>query len=305
MAKTILQVTTTEKGLLFVDPKDNKVVEATEFEDAEAPEASIRGLRQEIKGRGAATRHALNLVLGVLDGQRMDGYRGQVQAHERIPAEIKTAMREAEDLYIKPLLVGSLPKSMQEVDKNAEWDSFIKMMREPGIYARVRGIALKYFTIHGRLPCMYDMEGKPNKEKLMPVSAMERLMDIAAKQNPKQPIDHSINAELVRLIARIEEEKTSISVEALTLVISNCERMAREAKELINLKNQGVTEALHGLVNVEGVMTGAPQYLPPTLPAETPTKPAPSKVPTPEPEKAEAKGSKSKGKSKARETAEA
>ena len=279
MAK-VLSVTATDAGLIFIDPKDNKVVERADFEKADEPQAAIKALRAEVNARGNATRAALSLLVNVLDSTRMNGYKAMVKQNERIPAPIKSAMREAEDIYLKPLLVDSLPKSHSDQQKLEAWDAWINELRQPGIYARVRGVCLKYFTVHGRLPCAYDAEHNPHKEKLLPVSAMEKLMQNEAARNPPATPDHSIPSEIGRLIARMAEEKEKLSIETMQLIIDRCASFAQEAKELMNLRNQAMTEALHGLKPQEPAP--AKELL------TTPTKPA-EKAPAPAPVAAKGK----------------
>ena len=238
----VVTVSFAEDRVIFIDPKTSKSEELL-FESPAEDNEAIKGLRNEVKARGSVTRYALSVLVQILNNQRIDGYKGQVPQNQRIPAEAKSALRELEDDFLRPKFLENLPKSMSTSAQHKEWDSFIKELREPGVYARVRGVCLKYFCYLGMLPCVYGSDQKPDTHKLLAVSAMEKILaNENAKSPPMQP-DHSIPSELGALMARMIEEKDKLDVAALQIIQGRLSMFQEEVKQLINLADKTATEA--------------------------------------------------------------
>ncbi len=269
---TILQVIAGHDSVVFINPKTDKA-ETVRFEERMSDEQAIKHTRTEVKARGAATQACLSLLVSILDNPRLDGYKGATGVHTPIPSEMKGALREMEEAYLKPLFTEGLPKSLNEGQKQKEWDSYIKALREPGIYARVRSSCVKYFAHLGKLPCAYDVTGEgesvretADKNRLLPVSAMDKILMNEKAKVPMEHKDDSIGAMLGALQARMIEEKPDAN--GLQIVIGRLEQFLTEAKQLKNQAAIAATDTLTqlGVVVPDSVVMGQPAAN--ALPAE-------------------------------------
>lgn len=239
----VMQVSFAEDRVIIVDPRTQKTVEQAMYEEPADNMEAIKGLRQEVQQRGKQTRYALSMLVQILNNPRMDGYKAAVPLNTVVPKECKSALREMEDEFLRPIFLDSLPKSHSPAQQQKEWDTFIKGLREPGVYARVRGVCLKYFAYLGMLPCVYDKNQKPDTHKLLAVSAMEKILANESAKSPRAQADHSIPAELGSLMARMLEEKDKIDVRGLETIEGRLAMFMEEVRQLKNLKALDATAA--------------------------------------------------------------
>lgn len=192
MAKKYVQ-SLSATAVLFTDEKGNtdtfELVAPMEKNDI------VQTLSKEIAGRGDVTRGCLTVMLEMLDNPRFDNYKGQTVTGSKIPKELKTALSEQEVTTFQPMFYAywdaknKAPDSMDSAAlmahnarRAAQWDTFISAQRDGGLYGNVKTYSLQYFAYFGLLPCVY-VDGKADKQRLMPVSAMAKAIAIAKAAN--------------------------------------------------------------------------------------------------------------------------
>jgi hypothetical protein len=192
MAKKYVQ-SLSATSVLFTDEKGN-----TDTFDlvAPMPKNEIVGtLSKEIAGRGDVTRGCLTVMLEMLDTPRFDTYKGKTTIGGKMDKLLKNAMSEQEVTTFQPMFYAywdaknPAPDGMDSAKlmahnarRAAQWDAFISAQRDGGLYGNVKTYSLQYFAYFGMLPCVY-VEGKPDKQRLMPVSAMAKAIAIAKAAN--------------------------------------------------------------------------------------------------------------------------
>jgi hypothetical protein len=240
----------TDDGIIFIDPKTNKTDGKEVYLESVSIEEAIKDTKLEVKQRGNHTRAALSLVIQVLKSPRMDGFKGSCRLDQGLPKEAKSAMRQAEDEVIEQFFLSTLPKSMHvdggmtetEVRKRVaasqkEWQQYIGGLREPGIYATVRGQALKYFCYLGKLPCK---EG--DESKLLSVPAMQKLIANAAAETIPPAPAKTWGMRVDELRLAFVEKVGDLSASDIQAVLSQLGQFAQDAKEALNEKNKTATE---------------------------------------------------------------
>jgi hypothetical protein len=154
-----------DKGVVVLNLKTEKA-ETLPFVLGLDNEAAFKAVKRDIDGRENATRGALSFLVQILDTARTDGYKGQgnINAEDtRMPRELKEAMRDAENTFFAPFFKG---------EKNTKnQDAFLSGLREAGVYATVKGVALKYYYFAGRLPCHYEGDN-PRYDRLLSVLSL-------------------------------------------------------------------------------------------------------------------------------------
>jgi hypothetical protein len=140
-------------------------------------------------------------------------------------------MREAEAAYFRPMF----PE-----DKHGQkaYDQFIGGIRDAGIYATVKGVALKWFYFAGKLPCVYEGEN-PDPSRMLSVPAMQKLLSnmIEDKEKP----DESIAARLGSLMAEFCEDDT-LTREQCQILLARLGVFTQEVKEAINQIDADATQ---------------------------------------------------------------
>mgnify|MGYP000181501696 CR=1 FL=1 len=235
------QVAATDNGLQFLVTRSNGKVEALPGDFAfVAPldtEHSLDVLKKEVSGRGTVTRAALSSLYAILQSPRMDGYKGQgningTDGTERLPKEIKTAMRDAESAFFTPMF-----KDTKKLDQ------FLTGIRDAGIYATVKGVALKYFWFAGKLPSLYEGDN-PRPEKLLSVSAMQKLL---ANMEDKQEKDDSIAARVLMLDTEFRDT-TDITRDQMVVLRRNLLMFAENVQQSINVLDAEATEKTENIL---------------------------------------------------------
>lgn len=198
-----------EKELFIVPMEDDKACEA---------------LKTEVGQRGNVTRAALSSLVKVLQDPGLDSYKGQgdINAEEgaKLPKEMKEGVRAAERAHFL--------HAYKDVKK---LDAFLSGLREAGIYATVKGVALKYFWFAGKLPCAYNDDGTPDTGKLLSVSAMQKLLANMVEEKPKA--DDSIATRLGSLMHEFEENET-LTENDILVIQARLGVFLQECKESLN-----------------------------------------------------------------------
>ena len=196
-------------------------------------EKATNVLRTEVTGRGECTRAALSALVLILQGDALGTYKGQgnINSEEgaKLPKDLKEGMRIAEATHFQGAY-----KDPQKLHK------FLSGLREAGIYATVKGVALKYFWFAGRLPCAYNDDGTPDTGKLLSVSAMQKLLQNMV--DPKGEEDKSLSFRVGALFSEFQETGKDMDKAALQVLLSRLSMFSQDVKEAINILNQQATE---------------------------------------------------------------
>lgn len=209
MAKKYVQ-SLSATAVLFTDDKGNtdtfELVAPMEKNDI------VQTLSKEIAGRGDVTRGCLTVMLEMLDNPRFDTYKGQTTTGGKIPKELKTALSEQEVSTFQPMFYAywdaknPAPDDMDSAKLMAhnarragQWDTFISAQRDGGLYGNVKTYSLQYFAYFGFLPCVY-VEGKADKTRLMPISAMAKAIAIAKAANVQPGLTG-----IVKMLAEVKQ----------------------------------------------------------------------------------------------------
>lgn len=256
-------------ALVMADAKGNK--ETFQYVQPVKEGQAVQALQTEVQGRGVVTAASLSLICTIFDHPRFDGYSGKIPIGERMPKELKAAIREREEAVLMPLFsdyydaknkadakaAATNPKHPYHGSKALAWDQFIGALREGGIYGNVKSYAMQYLAYFGMLPCVYA-EGKPDKSRLLAVSAMAKL--IANAKTDKKGEDEGIAGKLVALASEVanRNEKTTMgdtisAIAALKAMLATFEGLAREEAqrltEQVGLRpNPDVSEQGHAVV---------------------------------------------------------
>lgn len=229
------QTAVTENGIQFLVTRSNGKVEALPgdfaFVQPMTADKAVESLKHEVSQRGNVTRAALSALYSILQSPRMDGYKGigDINADDgaKLPKEIKTALRDAESAFFAP-----------QFKDTKKLDVFLTGIRDAGIYATVKGVALKYFYFAGKLPCLYSGE-HPDGNKLLSVSAMQKLLSMMAED--KAPEDKSFAARVLGLQSEWMESETLKRAD-LELLLGNLKRFTEEVQQAINVSDASATE---------------------------------------------------------------
>ena len=230
-----LSVSYAADRIVFTDDKGQSEVIFTETPDT--ADVAIRVLKKDIEARSPASRAALSVLLQVLNNPRLDGYRGKTPMNEKIPAVFKSALREAEDDYLKPKFFDAMKGN--DSQKQVAWDNFIKGVREPGSYANARSVAIKFFAQLGMLPCIYE-NGSPDMSRLLPVSAMLKLLANAKAQNPAET--DGIVQDIVKVETRVDNEHAMMTLDEVEASIRAASALMLKLEALRFELNEQATE---------------------------------------------------------------
>lgn len=230
-----MQTAVTENGIQFLVTRANGKVEALPgdfaFVEPMSVDKAFDALKHEVGQRGNVTRAALTALYTILQHPRMDGYKGVGNINDpegaKIVKEAKTAIRAAEEAYFAPMFKDS-----------KKLDSFLTGIRDAGIYATVKGVALKYFYFLGKLPCLY-VNDSPEAGKLLSVSAMQKLLANAMDEKPAE--DKSLASRVLGLEAEAAD-KTDWTRAELVVLLSNLKGFAQSVQEAINSMDAHATD---------------------------------------------------------------
>ena len=235
-----LQVSVAENRLVFQrETKDGKIVNVDgdfAFLSPMDNDHALKALKTEVSGRGNVTRAALSCLLQILNTPRTDGYRGQGDINDdtgaQMPKELKTAMRDAESTFFAPMFPQAKHTAKPGETYISPFDTFLTGLRDAGIFATCKGVALKYYYFAGKLPCLYvgDM---PQTDKLLSVSAMQKLLQNMVNDKPEG--DASIAARLGTLFAEFAETVSDFTPDMLAALAARLGAFSQDVKEAQNI----------------------------------------------------------------------
>lgn len=238
----------TSEGVQFErTQKDGKIVVVANevFIAPMESDKALESLRHEVAQRGNVTRAALSCLVHIFNSPRLDGYRGigDINADGGMPKEIKTALRASEESYFSPMF-----KDTKKLDL------FLTSIRDAGIYATAKGVALKYFFFAGKLPCHYEAD-TPQTDKLLSVSAMQKLLS-NMQADKEQAGPATIARQVLELMA--EFEQAELKKADLQTILGNLKQFAQAVQEAINTVDSEATELASVLTPVTILPQAAP-----------------------------------------------
>ena len=227
-------ISTSDTQILFTDAKGKS--EKFDFITPIAIDDSIQALRKEITARHNATAATLSIMVDLMDTPKLDSYKGITPANEGLSKEFKSAVREIEGEYLKPLFTAPLESKGNSVATIQKmWTSFIEDLRVGGVWSNVGATVRQYFAIVGKLPCVY-IDGKPQKDKLLSTHAMQK--EIANLRTVSDTTDKGISGKLSELMTLVNDrnEKTKLghtgtaiaALEAMLTVFRAIDRTEQE-----------------------------------------------------------------------------
>lgn len=227
----MFDVSFSDDAVTFVNLKTNKAEKLALFDSMEDIEA-IRVVNGEIKARENVSKASVSLLVHLLNNPRLDGYKGQTPINEAIPKELKAAVREIETEYLKPIFSKPmLEKGNKPATVEKAWQEFAQGLREGGGYANTKSRVVAYFAHLGKLPLA-------DNGKLLTVAAIDKLMQNAKEQAPKEEKPEGIAGKLMALSHEIENrnEKTMLgdnatAIAALKAMLATYEGLYREELE--------------------------------------------------------------------------
>lgn len=185
-----MQVSFTEDKIVFVDNKGR--AESLDMFDAMQDKDAIRSIVGEQKAAQSASKAAVSLLVHILDNPRLDGYKGQTPVNEAIPSELKSAIREIETEYLKPLFCAPhIEKNAKPATVEKLWQEFSGSLKAGGSYAVAKSEVTKYFAHCGKLP-------KHDNGKLLTVAAVKKIV-ASAKENAPEKENEGVAGKLVAL----------------------------------------------------------------------------------------------------------
>jgi hypothetical protein len=152
--------------------------------------------------------------------------------NEAVPKELKSAIRDIETEYLKPIFSAPLIEDgAKPATVEAQWQAFAMGLREGGSYANTKSRVMAYFSHMGQLP-------QAANGKLLTVAAIDKILQNAKEQMAKPAVNEGIAGKLVKLSAEIESrtEKTelgdySTAIAALNSMLSTYQGLQREVLE--------------------------------------------------------------------------
>ncbi|MFZ2190112.1 MAG: hypothetical protein WAV48_04990 [Candidatus Magasanikiibacteriota bacterium] len=229
----MFDISYSDDAVTFVNTKTLKAEKLALFDVMPDIEA-IRVVNGEIKARENVSRASVSLLSHLLDSPRLDGYKGTCPINETIPKELKSAIRDLETEYLKPIFSAPLiEKGNKPATIETLWQAFAQGLREGGSYANTKSRVMAYFSHMGKLPVA-------DNGKLLTVAALDKIIQ-NAKEACKTPATHSgIAGKLVTLSLELAQrtEKTDIgefstAIAALNSMLATYKGLYRESLEVL------------------------------------------------------------------------
>jgi hypothetical protein len=213
---------------------------------------AIDSLRSEQNAAKVASVGALSLLCHILDDKRLDGYRGKIALGEKLPAELKTAVRELEVSYLQPLFFAYYDEKNAADKEKADyiaaramqWDEFIGHQRANGSWSNAKSYATQYLAYFGKLPCAYNKANKPMKDKMLPVAALAKLI-ANAKTDLEKPKDAGIAGELLTLASTLRNRTDKT-------ILGDCPTAIASLKAMLELYEAVYSEELERMTAATG-----------------------------------------------------
>lgn len=275
-----MTISYTNTDVVFTNEKGASI--KADIFDAMNPVESVRALSKEMSAATSASKAAVSLMRVILDQPRFDLYKGATPWNERIPVELKSAMRTAEDEYIKPVFfeangnpspyAGTHDKDLS-TEQRAErkkyshvsgmFDTYMKNLRAGGSYAVARGVVLDWYAKAAELP------EAPNG-KLYSVAALKKLIELHRKENAVEEVDTGISGKLLTLAGEMAKHAGDdwSMLGDLPTGIAALSAMLEKYREVSQARAEAITEQV-GNQTITGVATAAIDR------AMTTTEPAP------------------------------
>lgn len=188
------EVSSNDAGLVFVDVKSGKKVEADQkggFDFAKKVDLAdaILASSHEIGQRGYLTECAMSMLFPMLTSPKLSAYMGKIEMGHSIPANMKTSIKELEVEVLKPAFtetwsrknpapaVGDVAAAMQHAGALEQaWGDFISQHRKGGIYGQCKSAATQYVAYYGKFPCVYNPDGTPDTSRMYRPSAILKII---------------------------------------------------------------------------------------------------------------------------------
>jgi len=223
------EVSYTDSAIVFVNSKTNKA-EKLEMGDVMAPIDAINAIRKEQNAAVSASRGAVSLLCELLTAPRLDGYKGTCPLNEAMPKELKSAVRELEVEYIKPIFCAPhIEKGAKAHTVEKLWQEYYSELNAGGSYAVAKGHVLRLFSYTGALP--------KHGDKVLTVAAIKKLLENLEKPDQEKS---GIAGKLVSLSTDIENrnEKTDLgdyvtAIAALKSMLATYTGLQAEALEAL------------------------------------------------------------------------
>ena len=242
-----------EKALVFysTNAKGEEKTEILAYEEAYAsPEDAVRAVSAEVRAQGGATRGALTLLVSMFQHATMSEYAGDgadkdtgLVSDWKIPKHVRDALQATEEAVLIPMLHKD-PKKGREM---------LSQWRAKGTYAVCKGQALRYFYFAGKLPCRYTGD-TPDMTRLLPVSAMQRLLKDLQAEEP----DRTLASKILRLHGEFDKREDMTRQEL--------ERLSYALRAFIADVDQATNVAIANATETESAAIGAAQMMVQTRP---------------------------------------
>ncbi|CAB4132770.1 hypothetical protein UFOVP249_21 [uncultured Caudovirales phage] len=224
------EVSYSDDAVTFVNTKTNKA-EKLELFDAMDDLDAIRIVNGEIKARDNVSKASVSLLSHLLNNPRLGAYKGTTPLDESVPNELKSAIREIETEYLKPIFSAPLTsKGQSPATVEKQWQLFAAGLREGGGYANAKSRVIKYFAHVGQLPIA-------SNGKCLTVAAIDKIL-VNEMQKIAPETKEGIAGKLVKLSSDINNRKETTdlgdyatAIAALKAMLSTYEGLYRESLE--------------------------------------------------------------------------
>ena len=238
-----------EDSVTFVNTKTNKAEKFELFEQMADIDA-IRIVNGEIKARDNVSKASVSLLSHLLDSPRLDEYKGKTPINELIPNDLKSAIRDIETEYLKPIFSAPMIEkgnTMATIEK--QWQHFASGLREGGGYANAKSRVIKYFAHIGKLPLA-------DNGKCLTVASIDKILSNEMSKIVPD-IKGGIADKLVKLSLEIENRKETTdlgdyatAIASLKSMLNTYEGLYRETLEtMTQLHSDGVIALSQGLIS--------------------------------------------------------
>jgi hypothetical protein len=251
MAKKTISYT--DNQVIITDDKNKS--EKLDLFDIVPDIDAIKYIRKEQNAGKPASVGALTLLSHMLDNPRFDAYRGQTPFNEKITPEFRSALRDIEVEYMKPLFVSDLEsKGQTPATIEKQWQEYSLGLRT-GTYALVKSYVSKLFCHMGQLPIVNG--------KLLPINAIKTLLEDA---KPDSSENEGIAGKLVKLSVDIANHTEKTNLGDIPTAIASLKSMLATYEGLMREKNERLT-----LMHSDGIIGHAQSVIAQAKQPETPS----------------------------------
>jgi PBP1b-binding outer membrane lipoprotein LpoB len=223
-----------DDSVTFVNTKTNKAEKFELFEQMADIDA-IRIVNGEIKARDNVSKASVSLLSHLLDSPRLDEYKGKTPINELIPNDLKSAIRDIETEYLKPIFSAPMIEkgnTMATIEK--QWQLFASGLREGGGYANAKSRVIKYFAHIGKLPLA-------DNGKCLTVASIDKILSNEMSKIVPD-VKGGIADKLVKLSLEIENRKETTdlgdyptAIASLKSMLATYEGLYRETLENLTM----------------------------------------------------------------------